>query len=338
MRLDARAVAGFLADPGRCRAVLLFGGDVGLIRERSDALTRAVAGALDDPFLVASLVRESHARLAEEASALSLIGGRRVVRVREAADGLAGVLGQHLGGNADALVILEGPDLPTRSKLRTLLEGHALGAAIGCYPLEGRALGETVRAALADAGLRADADALALLQSLLGADQAQTRSELEKLVLYKGAAGGVVGVEDVAACVGDAAGLSAMEAVSAALAGQVAPADRALVAALGEGAAAVGILRIAQGQMHRLHRARLAVAAGASIVEAAERAKPPVFFKEKPGFIRALGLWSVAAIEDGLAHLFAAEAACKRTGAPDRTIAEGAILRVAARAARAGRR
>ena len=337
MRLEVRRVPGFLADPGRCRAVLLFGSDVGLVRSRGDALTRAVAGGLDDPFRVAALDRTSHARLAEEASALSLIGGRRVVRVREALDSLAPAVTAHLKGEADTLVILEGPDLPARSKLRTLLEAHEFGAAIGCYPLDGRALSDTIRSVLAEHDLRAEPDALALLESLLGADQAQTRSELDKLALYMGQ-GGVVGIADVAACVGDGAGLTGQEAVAEALAGRVGPADRALNAAMGEGLAPVAILRIAQTQLHRLHRARLAVAAGASPAEAMEKARPPVFFKDKPGFSRALELWSVAAIEDALAHLFAAESACKRTGAPDHALAEGAILRVAARAARNARR
>ena len=52
MKLDARRLAGFLRDPGACRIVLLHGEDVGLIRERAEALTRAVAGGLDDPFRV----------------------------------------------------------------------------------------------------------------------------------------------------------------------------------------------------------------------------------------------------------------------------------------------
>jgi hypothetical protein len=35
MRVDARRVAGFLRDAWSCRVVLLFGEDIGLIRERA---------------------------------------------------------------------------------------------------------------------------------------------------------------------------------------------------------------------------------------------------------------------------------------------------------------
>ena len=57
-----------------------------MIRDRAAALVRAVAGSLDDPFLVAELGREDIGRLADEAASLPLTGGRRVVRLREATD------------------------------------------------------------------------------------------------------------------------------------------------------------------------------------------------------------------------------------------------------------
>ena len=58
MKLSPQRVPAFLRDPGSCRVVLLYGEDDGMIRDRAVALVRAVAGSLDDPFLVANLVRE----------------------------------------------------------------------------------------------------------------------------------------------------------------------------------------------------------------------------------------------------------------------------------------
>ncbi len=79
-----------------------------------------------------------------------------------------------------ALVVLEGGALPSRSKLRTLLEAADDGAAIGCYPEEGRALEATIRATLQEAGVGIDPDALSWLSRHLGADLASTRAELGK--------------------------------------------------------------------------------------------------------------------------------------------------------------
>jgi DNA polymerase III subunit delta len=140
MKLPPARIQGFLRDPGTCRVVLLYGDDAGMMRERAEALVRAVAGSLDDPFLVTELAREDIRRLPDEAAGLSLMGGRRVVRVRDATDAAADPVATLLKGKAPALVVLEGGALQTRSKLRSLLDAAPDGVSIGCYPEEGRAL------------------------------------------------------------------------------------------------------------------------------------------------------------------------------------------------------
>ena len=54
----------------------------------------------------------------------------------------------------------------------------------------------------------ASPEALAYLAANLGGDRQLTRRELEKLVLYKGDAGGRVELADALACVGDSADLT----------------------------------------------------------------------------------------------------------------------------------
>ena len=177
-------------------------------------------------------------------------------------DAATGPVEAALRGKGEALVILEGAHLPTRSRLRASLEKAADTAVIACYPEEGRALEATIQAALQAEGIGSEPEALAWLASRLGADRASTRAELEKLVLYVGQ-GGRLDTEAAAACVGDLAGLSLDDALFAATAGDVALADRALELALAEGETPVGVIRAALGHMNRLHRARLAVDEGA---------------------------------------------------------------------------
>ena len=221
MKLAPQRVAAFLRDPGACRVVLLYGEDHGMIRDRAAALVRAVAGSLDDPFLVAELSRDDVGRLADEAASLALTGGRRVVRLREATDAATEQVTAILKGPAPALVVLEASGLPTRSRLRSLVEAAPDGAAIACYPEEGRALADTIRAVLTEAGVGIDADALAWLSDQLGADRVSTRGEVEKLALYVGP-GGRVDLDAAMACVGDLAGLSLDDALFAATEGDVA--------------------------------------------------------------------------------------------------------------------
>ncbi len=298
MKLDARSIPRFLRDPGLVRVVLLHGDDVGMIRERAEVLVRGVAGSLDDPFRVAELARDEADRLATEAASLSLTGGRRVVRMREAGEAAREGVEAVLRSDAPALVVLEAPGLNTTSRLRRSVESAADGAAIGCYPEEGRALEETIRDGLAAAGMEAEPEALAWLAGHLGADRAATRQELEKLSLYVGARGRV-DMDAAAASVGDLAGLSLDDALFAMSGGDIATADRALELSLAEGGSTVGVLRLALSHLQRLHRARLAVDRGMAPAEATKAARPPVFFRRVRQLLTRAGTVERAGADGG---------------------------------------
>ena len=333
MKLTPARVEAFLREPGPCRVVLLYGADVGMIRDRAAALVRSVAGSLDDPFRVVELARDEIARLPDEAASLPLTGGRRVVRVRDATDTAAVQIRTILKSNAPGLVVLEGPGLATRSRLRTELEAASDGVAIGCYPEEGHALEATIRDTLKQAGVTVEPDALSWLCGQLGADRAATRAELEKLALYAGP-GGRIGLDAAMACIGDLSGLSLDDALFAATIGDVATADRALELAIAEGAAPVQVLRAGIMHLQRLQRARLAMdESGLSAADASKAQRPPLFYRRVAAFNRALGLWPGAAVAAAINGLAEAERGCKRTGWPDQTLCRNAILVVARRAA-----
>ncbi|MDR3531929.1 MAG: DNA polymerase III subunit delta [Rhodopila sp.] len=337
MKLAAAGVRNFLRDPGTCRVVLLYGEDAGMIRERAETLVRVVAGSLDDPFHVTELAREDIRRLPDEAAGLSLMGGRRVVRVRDVTDAATDPVQTLLKGRAPALVVLEGPSIQSRSRLRTALEAATDGVAIGCYPEEGRALEETIRDTLRTAGAGIEPDALSWLSQQLGADRASTRAELEKLALYVGP-GNRVDLDAAMTCVGDLAGLSLDDALFAATTGDVATADRALEAAVAEGAAPVQVLRAALGHLQRLHRARLVMdEQGVTAADAVKGLRPPVFYQKVGAFTRSLGLWPAATLTAAMAALAEAERGCKRTGWPDQALCRNAVLTLARRSAAASR-
>ena len=334
MKLDARRIPAFLRDPGPARIVLLHGEDEGLIRHRADVLTQAVVGSRDDPFRVAWLAREDHARLLEEASAIAMLGGRRVVRVRDAVDGLTPMLEQAASGPGDSLIVVEASSaLPARSKLRALVEGLPSGAAIACYPEEGKALADAVRSGLAEAGISLDRDAEAWLVEHVGSDWAATRGEIEKLALYAGQERRL-GLDDVRACVGDVASVAFDDAVFAATSGDAEGADRALERALAEGIAPVAVTRGVLGHLAKLHQARGRMEAGASMEEAVRALRPPVFFKRVGEFTRALSHWDAGRIAHAMGETRRAELACKQTGAPDALLVRRLVLALARQGAR----
>lgn len=321
MKVDARQAGRLLSAPGALRAILLHGEDTGLIRERAADAVRAAAGTLDDPFRLATLSRDSHERLEEEVTALSLTGGRRVVWVRDATDALVTPLKRALGKPGDTLVVLEGPGLVSRSKLRAQVEAMPDGASIACYPEEGRALEAQVSQMLGAHKVRIDPDALVWLCSRLGADRAATRGEVEKLVLYAGGAGdgeGRITLDDAMACTGDAAGASLDDAAFAATAGDRAGADLAIERTLAEGSSPIAVARALLSHLHRLRLARLVMEeSGQGAQDAMRGLRPPVFFKRTQAFTQALSLWSAAGLLRAAEQTQSLELACKQTGSPD---------------------
>ncbi|MGH6900497.1 MAG: DNA polymerase III subunit delta, partial [Geminicoccaceae bacterium] len=193
MKLTAGQVERFLRRPDPAIAVVLVHGpDEGLVRERVERLVRTVLDDPGDPFraseLGVDLVRAEPARLADEARSLCLLGGRRVVRLRQASDHASAACRALLAlERIEALVIIDAGELATSSSLRRLIEGAQSAAAIPCYRDEGRDLAAFVDQELAARRLRADADARAWLLEHLGADRGVTRAELDKLALYLGA-------------------------------------------------------------------------------------------------------------------------------------------------------
>lgn len=312
MKLDARQVAGFLRDPGKCRLVLLYGEDEGLIRERAQALTKGVAGSLNDPFLVTELNREGWGQIPAEMAALSMIGGRRVVVVRDAAEAVLGQVMQALKGPGGALLVLEAAGIG-KGKLRSFAEAHAEAAAIACYPDEGQGISDIIRSGLAASKVSVDPDALAWLGQVLGGDRAVLRGEIEKLTLLVGP-GETVGLEEALLCTGDSAAGSGDEGLLAALRGDAVAADTGVERAFQDGLNGVAMLRMALGQLQKLHQARLRMDGGLSASEAVRTMRPPVFYRAMSAMTACLGRWSSEGLVRAIEEARQVELACKRTG------------------------
>lgn len=344
MKIAPRSIDTFLRkpDPGIV-AVLVYGPDEGLARERAEALVKQIAGRADDPFLVAEILspqlRDDPARLLDEAAALPFGGGRRAVRLRGAGDGDTNTIKAALealggaGGPSPSLIIVEAGELTPRSRLRKLFEDSKVAAAIPCYLDDGQALEDVIRQSLAAHKMRATPDALGWLMQHLGADRRVTRGELEKLTLYCNGRSDVT-LEDCIAVIGDAAATDLDQAIYAAGGGEMAALDIALAQAFRDGVSPITLIRAAMRHMQRLHQVTAAVAQGGSLDAAIKGLKPPLFFKVADRFRAQARAWPVAQVEDALALLSEAEVRCKSTGMPAELLCSRALMQIA----NAGRR
>lgn len=339
MKLTGAKAEAFLKTPGSAtRAVLVFGPDSGLVRERVVRLVKTVVADPSDPFRVAELtpaiLKDDPARLADEAAAMAMTGGRRVVVVRDAGDSVSslfqGFLANPMG---DALVVVEGGDLGPRSSLRKLFEGADNAAALASYGDEGGNLQHVIQEELKAAGLAVEPDALAFLMDHLGGDRRLTRAELQKLALYMGGPGRVR-LDDALACIGDTASLSMDDLSLATAEGDHATAQRVLDRLFREGTHAVGVLRALSRHFQRLHLAAGLMAQGKSADQAMAALKPPVIFKAADRFRRQLSRWPADRVGRALELLIEAEADCKTTGMPAEELCSRAVMQLARAAGR----
>ena len=315
------------------RVILVYGPDAGLVRERCEIIGKSVVEDLNDPFNVAVLqadaLADDPARLSDEAQAVSMMGGDRLVRIEDAADKITTILKSYLEEPSDsALVVVQAGNLTPRSSLRKLCESAKNAAAVPCYVEDERDLTRFIRETLHAEKLSADADAVTWLAANISGDRAKVRSELEKLITYKGDEKSAITLAEARAACG-AAGAQGLDDLVYAVAGRNSEAAlKAYMTLMAEGTVFITVLRSLQNHFRRLHLVKSSIEAGADMESAMRKLSPPVFFKQAPMFKSQINSWSLPVLSQILGRLNDLEAQCKTTGMPVETLCAQAILAV----------
>ena len=337
----------YLQAPGASRAALLYGPDHGLVRERAGLLAAAATPRPDDPFDAAVLTETDLAdggyRLEEELMAYSLLGGRRLVRLRlggergEGEDTAAEALGRHVSGdfNAEAFFLVEAGNLRPTAALRKIAEKVELCTTIACYADEPGDLARLTREALANDRVGLAPDALELFVGRLPQERGVARQEIERLALFLGPGGGVVATAaDLAEFLGVEPEASLADAAVDAFGGRLAAAHTGLRRAAQEGESGPAVVRALSYHLGRLRRAVILHQGGVPLAQVTKELR--IFWKAEREFQRQARGWSPAELDHLQPDVLAADQACKQTGAPDQLIGEHLALSIAGRARRLG--
>jgi DNA polymerase-3 subunit delta len=329
----------FLAKPDLAvRLVLVHGGDDGLVAERVANFVKAVIGGSDDPFAHVRLdsgdLAEDPGRLADEAHAVPLFGGRRAISIRLAGNRPIQTAVEAILANPplDSWVIIAAGELRKGSALRKLCETHKGAAAIACYADTTRDLDRVIDEETKSAGLTISAEARTALRGLLGSDRLASRSEIRKLALY--AAGqDMIAIDDVRAVIGDASVFAVDETVDALALGDADAFDRSYRRLIAAGTPGFVIAGAAIRQFDFLHRARAELDRGAAADAIVASARPPVFFKRQADVGRAIRLWPMGRIERALQQLDQAMLNSRLRGSISDEVIDQALVQIAAVAA-----
>jgi len=337
MKITGGKIDGFVKQPDTSlRAVLIYGPDQGLVRERADLISKTIVDIPDDPFRVTELTGDDltgdPARLMDEALSMSMIGGDKIIRLRDFKDTLTKIITPVLDyPSSTNLIIAEADALTPRSSLRKLFEASKTGAIIACYGDEARDLPKVINESLQAQGLTASRDAMAYLVSNLGGDRRVTRNELEKLCLYVASEEPPlteIHLAQARAVIGDNTELALDNVIYAACGGNSAAIEKSLLRAFEEGLNSIAILRSILRHMQRLQIALAAQSQLGGADKAMASLRPPVNFKQKDAFKRLMSLWSQSKITQAMEALVEAEINCKSTGMPAELICSRVMMRI----------
>ena len=349
MKAKPADVASILKQPpAGVRLLLMYGPDAGLVSARGRQAVRAICADASDAFLVSKWSEDQlladPPKLADDINAISLIGGRRVIRIQPAGDRLTALLKPLLdAGDSDTLLVVMAAELPPRSSLRKLAEGAANALAIPCYEDNVVARRALVQESCRSAGLQISRDALAWLVENLGSDHGISRQELEKLILYMGPVRGEsreITLQDARAVVGDSAAWRIDDIADSMLLGEMDRLERNFASALQAGASGVRILNAVGATARRIHAFASQVERGSSVSSAMQSQRPPVPFFRRDMVAEQIRRWTRRSLDRVLVILSEAETECKNgTGGigADVLLCRQALWRIAERAAQSSR-
>jgi DNA polymerase-3 subunit delta len=313
-----------------------------LVKDRAAALIKTLAPDVDPAFGVTILTADDlaadPARLMDELSAMSLLGGTRLVRLRLDHERSGAAIAKILKAvdtdpsKVESKLVIEAGDLTPRSTVRKASESAKHIAAIGCYPAGLRDRRRMVEDTLKDLGIGVSPDALDLWVPLLEGDHALARGEVEKMALYKGYGrqpGAQVTLDDVRALAAGAQGASIDPIIQDAMSGRMDSLDARFRRAVESKISPVAIHFSLQRHVLRLCEAAAKMESGDSALSATRSLRPPVFRMAEDSFVATLNRWTPRALRSALSQCQTVERQLKSTGAPAEALTEQLLFGLA---------
>ena len=348
MKLTFKQIEPFVQNPDKAaRVILVYGPDGGLMNERSKIVCHTIVPDLNDPFNVVIFNPEQiladNALFYDEAQAQSMMGGQRLILIRQGADSLHTIIKSYLENPSnDTLVVIEAGDLGARSSLRKLCETSKNAAAVPCYVDDEGNIANIIRTMCLHAGYGIDRDALQAYAASLVGDRAIARNEIEKLIIYKGfhddyqgfdgaSLGqkiGTISMDDIMACSGDIRDWSMDTLIYAVGDGNLKTAHSIIESLFRDQVVPIVIMRSVQNHFWRLYATKAKMASGQNIEQACKALTPPLFWKVQNAFKSQLSRWSLPALESALDSLNKAEAMTKKSGYDAQSVLQQCLMQL----------
>jgi DNA polymerase-3 subunit delta len=316
MKIQAYKIDEFLNNSlTNIQAVLLYGPDKGLAQERAKIIRDKILGSDPDPFLIAALegktVNNNPAAFVDEFNAMSLVPGRRLIKISNADNNLAKTIDEALTEpKSDSFVIILAGDLTTSSKLRSIFEKGKNLVALPCYADDTQTASNIIAQQLRDAGLNFDRNIPLYIGQQFAGDRLIIRSEVEKLITYMGTEKNIT-IDDVENIICPIKEDNYQEIANAVADLNLLEIEKSISRHIAQNVYPVSIMRVVANYFAKLLYAKSLMNEGLNAAEAVGKLRPPLFFKQKPIFMKHLQIWNEPFIKKLLDKLQALEADCK---------------------------
>ncbi len=317
--------------PSSVKAFLSYGNDEGLVFETAQEIAKKINPNLDDPFNVEELtsakIKDDAGALYMAATSTSLMGGQKLVIIKDATDTITNAVKDFLELNSDAFLVMFGTGLTRKSSLVQLTEGSDFAMALGCYADDMGALRQLIKQMLDENSITINEEAMSYLISKLGADRKMTRSEMNKLITYMGD-DKTLTPEIAIACIDDASAVSFENLTDAIYAKNPKGISEGLQKLYGEGESEIAIIRIVASFFKRYIPAYKVMEDTGSVTNAIANIRPKPNFKQEAKVKAGFRNWNIDKINRALDILVDAEINCKTTNYPLSQICERALLQI----------
>ena len=314
------------------KCILIFGNNEGKISEYVSQFAKTVCPDLSDAFQVVNLQMDALSKdigiLFGEYNAQSLLGGRRVIIIKEGTD----LLTKHLkvlfeDNKSDALLIITSTSLNTKSTLVNMAKNDNNFAAIGCYDDRDKDISSFVRDYLIKNQITISPNAFELLCLKLSNDRKASISEMDKLITYLGTRRNIE-LDDIKIAVSDTSGSSVEDLCYYIASGNTDKAIDSYKELLHEGTEAVSIVRSLSTHFLNLLDYAFSIENGKRTDEILSAIRPPVMFYRKDDLKLQMNIWKKQNILDVIEKLYQCEKDCKTTNMPTENVLSFCIMQI----------
>ncbi|MFI3241671.1 MAG: DNA polymerase III subunit delta [Alphaproteobacteria bacterium] len=277
------------------KGFLLYGENVGLIESTIKKLIKTISEDEQDPFNVAQIdfenIKKDFGLLSSEYNAVSMMGDRRVVVVKDVSDELTKNIEALFASNSNTLLILSSTSFNKGSSLVKFFEKEDSLSTFACYDDRAEDISKAVKDKLVSNGFTIDYDALTLLISRLSADRLSSMSEIDKLMMYMGNKKNI-STENILICVSDVSGSSFDDIIYAACTGNLEKAQKHYETLIKEGEDPSTIVTMLSYHFFKLLQVASFIEDGFTTEEAINKVVPRLIFLRKDSFKSQAKSWN----------------------------------------------